>query len=100
MSNTTHLLLNDDEKENILDVAPKIIRSMTDHINQGGNTLVHCAAGISRSVSMVQAYLMHTHNMPEEDALMHIRRVRPQANPDPSFRRQLKILEEQFRKMM
>lgn len=76
--------------------------------------LVHCHAGVSRSVSIVVAYLMHHHALQPRDsgkagagsgeaggagttagvlgvmaALKLVRRVRPVANPNPGFLCQL-----------
>ena len=56
----------------------------------GGNTLVHCHAGISRSVSMVIYYMMKKYKYSYEEALSNIRMKRPIANPNPNFARQLK----------
>jgi protein-tyrosine phosphatase len=55
--------------------------------------LVHCMAGISRSVTAVAAYLLYTYRqMSVNDVLQYIRARRPIARPNPSFRAQL----EQF----
>ncbi|KAJ6519342.1 protein-tyrosine phosphatase-like protein [Mycena sanguinolenta] len=43
-----------------------------------GKILVHCSAGISRSPSVVTAYLMRRHKMPLKAALGRIVRARPQ----------------------
>lgn len=53
--------------------------------------LVHCASGISRSVSMVLAYLISEHKdiTNVDDALAFVRKNRPQANPNLGFRFQL-----------
>jgi len=55
--------------------------------------LVHCASGVSRSVSMVLSYLitekMYT-NL--DDALTFVRKNRPQASPNIGFRMQLEQL--------
>jgi protein-tyrosine phosphatase len=44
--------------------------------------LVHCAAGISRSVCLVVAYLIKVHKMTPEAALAKIREKRPWAGPN------------------
>lgn len=56
------------------------------------NVLVHCTAGVSRSVSIVVAYLMNEKNMSYEKAIDYVRKRRPIANPNPSFVQQLKTL--------
>uniref|UniRef100_A0A669P2R4 Dual specificity protein phosphatase 15 n=1 Tax=Phasianus colchicus TaxID=9054 RepID=A0A669P2R4_PHACC len=56
---------------------------------QGGNCLVHCLAGISRSTTIVVAYVMAVTEMSSQEVLEAIRSVRPVANPNPGFKQQL-----------
>mgnify|MGYP006112903007 CR=1 FL=1 len=58
-----------------------------------GNVLVHCSAGISRSVSIVVVYLMKEKNVSYEKAIDYVRKRRPIANPNYSFVQQLKTLQ-------
>ncbi|KAM6319423.1 dual specificity protein phosphatase 15 [Podargus strigoides] len=55
----------------------------------GGNCLVHCLAGISRSTTVVVAYVMAVTELSCQEVLEAIRTVRPVANPNPGFRQQL-----------
>lgn len=50
---------------------------------------MHCAAGVSRSVSIVTAYLMSEYNMSFNEALGHVRTNRIGAYPNPNFQEQL-----------
>ncbi|KAF8647848.1 hypothetical protein AX16_006516 [Volvariella volvacea WC 439] len=59
-----------------------------------GKILVHCLAGISRSSSIVTAYLMTKCDMRLKEALGVVIRARPAACPNPGFIRQLKELEK------
>lgn len=59
----------------------------------GGKVLVHCVAGCSRSVSIVILHLMAHHNVVLRDAWDHLRRTRPQMNPNPGFKLQLAKFE-------
>lgn len=43
-----------------------------------GNVLVHCAAGASRSPTVVAGWLMTRRGMSAEDAIGHLLRLRPQ----------------------
>jgi protein-tyrosine phosphatase len=52
--------------------------------------IVHCMAGISRSVSLVLSYLMYKYKMSYEKALATVRKNRPIANPNEGFMRQLR----------
>ncbi|KFP89755.1 Dual specificity protein phosphatase 15, partial [Apaloderma vittatum] len=56
---------------------------------RGGNCLVHCLAGISRSTTVVVAYVMAVTELSSQEVLEAIRTVRPVANPNPGFRQQL-----------
>ncbi|KDO33498.1 hypothetical protein SPRG_02306 [Saprolegnia parasitica CBS 223.65] len=63
----------------------------------GGNVLVHCFAGKSRSVTLILAYLMAHYGYSLGDALAHVRSLRPQAQPNQGFMRQLEAYAEQLR---
>lgn len=51
--------------------------------------LVHCAEGISRSVSVVAAYLMAQYGWSPKDAIGYIKERRAVANPNFGFVQQL-----------
>ena len=57
------------------------------------NTLVHCQQGISRSATIVTAYLMATNGWTTDRALSFLKSHRPQANPNFGFRNQLRLFE-------
>ncbi|AYV79640.1 MAG: tyrosine phosphatase [Faunusvirus sp.] len=56
------------------------------------NVLVHCHMGISRSTSIVLAYLIHT-GIPLKNALDFVRLKRKIINPNPGFFKQLQKYE-------
>ncbi|KAI5451020.1 tyrosine protein phosphatase yvh1 [Naganishia albida] len=56
-----------------------------------GAVLVHCQAGMSRSATVVAAYLMKTLNIPPEEAVEMIREKRPVVYPSETFREQLAL---------
>jgi len=71
-----------------------------DHIARGGKVLVHCYAGVSRSISIILWYIIKLlylnhltgHLSPSEVvnySLCLCRRHRPIANPNPGFMLQL-----------
>lgn len=62
--------------------------------NQGTNILVHCVQGISRSATVVAAYLMKCKGWTRDYALDYVKRCRPVVNPNQGFRDQLKQYEE------
>ncbi|KAG8045135.1 hypothetical protein GUJ93_ZPchr0008g13835 [Zizania palustris] len=65
-----------------------------ESISTGGNVLVHCFAGRSRSVTIVVAYLMKKHQMSFQSALSLVRSKRPQVAPNEGFMCQLENFEK------
>lgn len=63
-------------------------------LNNGG-VLVHCLAGVSRSVTVTAAYIMTATNLGWRDALNCIRGVRNGANPNFGFQKQLQNYENE-----
>ena len=59
-------------------------------IAEGKNVLVHCFAGVSRSASVVIAYLMKYHKMEFNAAVSFVRAKRPWINPNYGFQAQLR----------
>lgn len=51
----------------------------------GGHVLVHCVAGISRSPTIVIAYLMRTLNISLQEALTHVKGKRAIVSPNLDF---------------
>lgn len=76
-------------------------------LNSGGTVLVHCAAGVSRSTSIVAYFLMKAEASRGrirslEEVLRHIRSKRPIVNPNRGFITQLRsmsgdVLEQSLR---
>ena len=62
---------------------------ITGRIENEEVALVHCAAGVSRSASIVLAYLMKYHNISLKDALYLVKQKRPIISPNRGFIRQL-----------
>jgi protein-tyrosine phosphatase len=56
--------------------------------------LVHCHAGVSRSVSMIAAYLILQEHLDYFQAMALIRSRRPRANPNQGFCQQLLELDQ------
>ena len=62
-----------------------------------GSILVHCNAGISRSSTIIIAFLMIEKQLGLEDALELVKRARPVSKPNPGFRKQLHHLEVELK---
>ncbi|CAL8080718.1 unnamed protein product [Orchesella dallaii] len=59
-----------------------------------GNVLVHCYYGVSRSATIVLAYLMHKYNISLEEALERVKSKREAIGPNHGFISQLKLYEK------
>lgn len=81
----------------ILDIPETDIRTYVDECSvfiqqakqQDGVVLVHCNAGVSRSVSVVIGYLMKQERLSFTEAFNQVKSVRPSARPNPGFYQQL-----------
>jgi atypical dual specificity phosphatase len=69
---------------------------LDEWVNTGKNCIVHCFAGISRSVSVVITYLMVYKGWSYELAFNHIKLRRPRMNPHPDFIPILKAIESKL----
>ncbi|RNF15032.1 phopshatase [Trypanosoma conorhini] len=56
--------------------------------------LLHCFAGLSRSVTVAAAYIMSRYNMTCDEALDLIKKARPAAQPNPGFMQSLRDFEK------
>lgn len=62
--------------------------------NDRNRVLVHCNAGISRSASLIIAYLLQKRIFVYfDDAYSHLKKVRPIIEPNNGFRKQLREFE-------
>ncbi|KAK3697456.1 hypothetical protein RRG08_031219 [Elysia crispata] len=68
---------------------PQVINFIHRARLDGGGVLVHCLAGVSRSVTITAAYIMTVTNLGWRDALNSIRGARSVANPNFGFQKQL-----------
>ncbi|TFK34431.1 hypothetical protein BDQ12DRAFT_689589 [Crucibulum laeve] len=85
------ILLDDTENEDILIHLLPSIHFIQAELEKGRGVLVHCQAGVSRSATIVTAYLMYSRNMDTTTALELIRRSRPYVEPNQNFLRQLEL---------
>ena len=58
-------------------------------IENGGEVLIHCRHGQSRSVTITAAWLIYKNKMNVEDVLKYIKNKRPRINPNKGFVEQL-----------
>ena len=91
--NQTHLYLyaEDTPEFDIKQYFALTYNFIHSQITRKHNVLVHCRAGISRSVTIVCYYLMKRYGITPEKALNLVREKRWGANPNPGFMKQLEI---------
>ncbi|OAX39245.1 phosphatases II, partial [Rhizopogon vinicolor AM-OR11-026] len=87
------LQLLDKDMSSIYTATDKANQVITDARDCGGKVLVHCVAGVSRSPTIIAAYLVVKCSMSLKDALGLLVRARPAVCPRPGFIAQLKELE-------
>jgi len=66
----------------------------------GGKVLVHCNDGMSRSASLVIAYIMQTYGMDFRSALHYVQQRRFCVQPNDGFEQQLKEFEPIYRALI
>ncbi|KAF7493396.1 Dual specificity protein phosphatase 22 [Sarcoptes scabiei] len=81
--------ITDSPHQNIIKFIPKCNDFIHSARLAGGNVLIHCLAGMSRSVSIVAGYLISVTSITINEALDAIRSVRSISAPNPGFYRQL-----------
>lgn len=108
-----HVEIDDDDEEDIMRFFELTNKFINEATSQGTNVLVHCIAGISRSVTVATAYILRkqfetatssdqqniysTINSQDrsvehvENVIQNIKKGRSVANPNESFREQLVI---------
>lgn len=93
----------DDPEYDIRQIIGKTNTFIYDAIKAGGKLLVHCYAGISRSSSVVIAYLMAFHQFSFDFALRLLKNRRSIVSPNRGFRKQLAEYDQElieFRKTL
>jgi len=87
-------LIDSDEE----DLSPHFEKAIAfiDEALKTGKILVHCMSGMSRSASMVGAWLMKRHGMTFERALEEMQEKRPIVDPNEGFRDQLAQYEKEL----
>ena len=96
MAEIQHLTISvqDSEYAEILPFLPRACTFIQDALAVKGvrnRVLVHCVMGVSRSATVIAAYLMKTRRIPHLAAISQIRQRRPVVHPNYGFRRQLQV---------
>ena len=77
--------MKDAVNEKIQDYFDQVCAFMESSIKEGDRVLVHCAFGVSRSSTLVIAYLMKKLKIGMVEALSYVRRKRPTIKPNAGF---------------
>lgn len=75
------------------------VRFVHEGRSANGTLYVHCYSGVSGSSAIVAAYLMVWLNVSYADAILYVRSCRPCADPNPSFKKQLKNFGNETEKL-
>lgn len=94
MLNCMYVQLLDLPETNLISSLDQCFTFIDNARQSGGCVFVHCNAGISRSASVVIAYLMRKESMNYQQAFMHLKNIRPVIKPNPGFVQQLKDYEK------
>ena len=81
--------INDLETENIAQYFSAASNFIHQALMSGGRVLVHCMAGISRSPTIVIAYLVQKRGMSLQNAFNLVQQRRPIISPNQGFVNQL-----------
>uniref|UniRef100_A0A1B0D9R4 protein-tyrosine-phosphatase n=1 Tax=Phlebotomus papatasi TaxID=29031 RepID=A0A1B0D9R4_PHLPP len=76
---------------------PTAIQFIEEARTKGAAVLVHCLAGVSRSVTVTLAYLMHARSLCLNDAFSLVRSRKPDVSPNFHFMEQLHSFERQLK---
>jgi protein-tyrosine phosphatase len=99
--------LKDTFDSDLLSILPNALTAIDEALNIDSNNglqqicLVHCAKGASRSVSVVIAYLISRHANrfnTFDEALRHVRLMRPKATPNIGFALALRKYEKELKR--
>ena len=88
----------DSDKADIKQHFAKSNEFIDEAIKNNGNVLVHCHAGMSRSSTILIAYLIKSQKMKYNEALILLKSKREKVNPNSGFAEQLKEYEKEIMK--
>ena len=84
---------DDTSSTNIILHFPASTQFIRDALARNEGVLVHCQAGVSRSTTLVAAFLMAELDLDVERAVEIVRKVRSQVEPTEFFMHQLEMYE-------
>ncbi|KAL7699390.1 phopshatase [Lotmaria passim] len=93
------LVLNVDDfpEQGMIPIFEEAFRFIDEARSNKKGVLIHCFAGLSRSVTIAVAYIMHLKGMTCDEALAMVRKARPAARPNDGFLNELRQYERILR---
>ncbi|KAG6333939.1 hypothetical protein ID866_5150 [Astraeus odoratus] len=92
--NKYQINIDDSVDEDVLVHFLPSISFIQRELDRGRGVLVHCQAGVSRSATIVTAYLMYSRKLDVSTALEMLRKVRPSVEPNEGFLYQLEVFHD------
>jgi hypothetical protein len=89
-----HIDIPDKSNVMITNFFSECFNFIDSHIQSGKNIYIHCAMGISRSATIVIAYIMQKNKLSYNDAYKFVKEKRPQIDPNFGFCCQLMLFEK------
>jgi len=77
--------IDDDDEEDIFQHFEPVCSFVIQALSQGGHVLIHCEQGISRSATLVLAFLMQSEQRQATTTLAELKMIRPMACPNGAF---------------
>ncbi len=87
--NYKHISICDSPVEDIISYFPECFTFISDAQSKGENVYVHCHFGVSRSATIVIAFLMKKYNHSLGDTFQMVRNIRYRVKPNDGFLNQL-----------
>lgn len=84
--------VQDNDEQNLIQYFPEMHKQISAGLKRG-SVLVHCAAGVSRSATVVISYLMYKNDMNYAQAYAFVKSKRMCISPNSGFQQQLKRYE-------
>ncbi|RWS09647.1 dual specificity protein phosphatase 14-like protein [Dinothrombium tinctorium] len=85
----------DEQQSDLSQYFDMIADKISEVESNGGKTLIHCMAGVSRSSTLVIAYLIKHRRMTLREALIQVKQKRSCVRPINAFLKQLMQFEKQ-----
>ncbi|XP_058791767.1 dual specificity protein phosphatase MPK-4-like [Phymastichus coffea] len=89
-----YMQMTDMPREDLLTSFEDSNQFIQSALKSGGKILVHCYFGISRSATIVIAFIMKKYNLSYNDAFEAVKKKRRFVGPNPGFIAQLKLYED------